>query len=65
METLNFSIKARDYDRVFIEEYSSQSAEYSNECVWLSLATRNGSMFTVLSKEQAQELIAALQQVIA
>ena len=58
MKTLDFSIKARDYDRVFLEEYSEQR-------VWLSLATRSGSMFTVLSKEQAQELIAALQQVIA
>ena len=58
MEALEFSIKARDYDRVFIEEHDGDK-------VWLSLAVRNGSMFTVLTKEQAQELIAALEEVIA
>ena len=58
MVKLNFSVKARDYDRVFVEEHNENQ-------VWLSLAVRNGSMFTVLTKEQAQELIAVLEQVIA
>jgi hypothetical protein len=52
------TIKARDYDRVFVEEHNQDQ-------VWLSLAVRNGSMFTVLTKEQAQELIDALEKVIA
>tara|TARA_R110000868_G_scaffold83160_2_gene235005 strand:+ start:1026 stop:1295 length:270 start_codon:yes stop_codon:yes gene_type:complete len=58
MDKLNFSVKARDYDRVFIEEHNGDQ-------VWLSLAVRNGSMFTVMTKEQAKELIDALQEVIA
>ena len=58
MVKLNFSVKARDYYRVFVEEHNENQ-------VWLSLAVRNGSMFTVLTKEQAQELIAVLEQVIA
>lgn len=52
------TIKARDYDRVFVEEHNEDQ-------VWLSLAVRNGSMFTVLTKEQARELIDALEKVIA
>jgi hypothetical protein len=58
MDKLNFSVKARDYDRVFIEEHNGDQ-------VWLSLAVRNGSMFTVMTKEQAKELIAVLEKVIA
>jgi hypothetical protein len=33
--------------------------------VWLHMYAANGSMFTIMTKEQAQELIAALQEVIA
>jgi hypothetical protein len=33
--------------------------------VWLSLYVKNGNVNTVMTKEQTQELIAALQQVIA
>lgn len=58
MDKLNISVKARDYDRIFIEEHDGDK-------VWLSLAVRNGSMFTVLTKEQAKELIVALEQVVA
>jgi hypothetical protein len=58
MDKLNISIKARDFDRIFVEEHDGDK-------VWLSLAARNGSMFTVMTKEQAKELIAALQQVVA
>ena len=58
MDKLEFTINARDYDRVFIDEHNGDQ-------VWLSLATRSGSMFTVMTKEQAKELIDALQEVIA
>jgi hypothetical protein len=53
-----FTINTRDNDRVFAEDFGE-------DAVWLSLATRSGSMFTVMTKEQAKELIDALQQVIA
>ena len=53
-----FTINIRDNDRVFAEDFGE-------DAVWLSLATRSGSMFTVMTKEQAKELIDALQQVIA
>jgi len=33
--------------------------------VWLHMTVANGSMYVTLTKGQAQELIAALQQVIA
>lgn len=58
MDRLEFSIKARDYDRVFVEEHDEDQ-------VWLSLAVRNGAVFTVLTKEQARELIDALEKVTA
>jgi hypothetical protein len=57
MEALEFSIKARDYDRVFVDAH--------DKGVWLSVSVQGGSVYTVLTKEQAKELIAALQQVIA
>lgn len=57
MDKLNFSVKARDYDRVFVDEH--------DDGVWLSLSVRGGSAYTVLTKEQAQELIAVLEEVIA
>ena len=58
MDRLEFTLNTRDNDRVFVDAYSE-------EAVWLSLATRGGSMFTVMTKEQAKELIDALQKVIA
>ena len=38
---------------------------FSNDSIWLSLGLHRASATVVLTKEQAQELIAALQQVIA
>ena len=35
------------------------------DAVWLTISIERGRASTVLTKEQAQELIAALQQVIA
>ena len=58
MDRLEFTINTRDNDRVFVDAYSEEG-------VWLSLATRGGSMFTMMTKEQAKELIDALQEVVA
>ena len=52
-----FSISSREGDRVFVDEH--------DDGVWLSLSVRGGSAYTVLTKEQAQELIDALEKVIA
>ena len=52
-----FSISSREGDRVFVDEH--------DDGVWLSLSVRGGSAYTVLTKEQAQELIAVLEEVIA
>lgn len=57
MTKLEFSLPSRDGDRVFVDEH--------DDGVWLSLSVRGGSAYTVMTKEQAQELIAALQQVTA
>ena len=58
MDKLEFSIKSRDGDRVFVDDHSEDG-------VWLSLSVRGGSAYTVMTKEQARELIAALEQVTA
>ena len=57
MDKLEFSIKSRNGDRVFVDEH--------DDGVWLSLSVQGGSAYTVLTKEQAKELFAALEQVIA
>ena len=38
---------------------------FSNDSIWLTLAVNRANAAVVLTKEQAQELIAALEQVIA
>lgn len=54
-----FQIKAaREDAHVFVNRYDEG-------LVWLSLYVKNGNVNTVLTKEQAKELIAALQQVTA
>ena len=54
-----FQIKAtREGAHVFVNRYDEG-------LVWLSLYVKNGNVNTVLTKEQAQELIAVLEEVIA
>ena len=54
-----FQIKATHEEaHVFVNRYDEG-------LVWLSLYIRRGNVNTVLTKEQTQELIAALQEVIA
>jgi hypothetical protein len=54
-----FQIKAaREDAHVFVNRYSENR-------VWLSLYIKGGNVNTTLTKEQAQELIAALEEVIS
>lgn len=55
MEATRISINNRD--AVIVDDHESG--------VWLHTYTSNGSMYVIMTKEQAQELIAALEQVIA
>jgi hypothetical protein len=55
MESIHVSIDSRR--RVIVDEHEGG--------VWMHLYVENGSMYVVLTKAQAQELIAALEQVIA
>jgi hypothetical protein len=55
MESIRISINSRD--ALLVDEHEGG--------VWLHMYAANGSMFTIMTKEQAKELIAALQQVIA
>jgi hydrogenase maturation factor len=51
--------------RINIDSRVALLVDDHEDGVWLHMYVANGSMFAVLSKEQAKELIAALQQVIA
>ena len=54
-----FQIKAaREEAYVFVNRYSEDR-------VWLSLYIKSGNVNTVLTKAQAQELIAVLEEVIS
>ena len=54
-----FQIKAaREDAHVFVNRYDEG-------LVWLSLYVKNAHVNTVLTKEQAKELIAALEKVVA
>jgi len=55
MEAIRIGINRRD--AVLVDEHESG--------VWLHTYTSNGSMYVIMTKEQAQELIDALEQVIA
>jgi hypothetical protein len=48
---------ANERDAILVDEHEKG--------VWLHMYVSNGSMYVTLTKEQTQELIAALQQVIA
>ena len=60
METkIQHLIRTTDADSVVIVN------TFNNDSVWVSVAVNRASAAVVMTKEQAQELIAALQQVIA
>lgn len=50
-------IRVNNRDAVIVDDHESG--------VWLHTYTSNGSMYVILTKEQAKELIAALEQVVA
>jgi hypothetical protein len=52
-----FQINAHENSHVFVNRYDKDT-------VWLSLYVKHGNVATVLTHEQAKELIAALQQVV-
>lgn len=55
--SLEFTIEAQeDGERVFADKY--------DDGVWLSIHIRRGSVSTVLTKAQAQELINALTAIV-
>ena len=60
MQDRSTYIKAIAGDAVMVDKHEETS-------VWLTISTRRGHLATVLTREQAQELIAALalQQVTA
>lgn len=46
--------------------YSSiHVSAWDNDCVWLNLQVENGGVHTVLSRENAQELMSALQHILS
>jgi len=51
--------------RINIDSRVALLVDDHEDGVWLHMYVANGSMFAVLTKEQAKELIAALEQVIA
>lgn len=55
MEAIRIHVNNRD--AVIVDDHESG--------VWLHTFTANGSMHVTLTKEQAKELIAALEQVVA
>ncbi len=55
MESIRISINSRD--ALLVDEHEGG--------VWLHMYVTNGSLYVTLTKEQARELIAALQQVAA
>lgn len=57
---MEFHIRANSDDSVFVQSYDED-----DKSVFLSLYLRRANVAVMLSREQAQELIAALQQVTA
>ena len=55
-----FHLKIDRNDSIMVNAYDKDE-----KSVWLAVYVSRASAATVLTKEQAQELIAALQQVIA
>jgi hypothetical protein len=56
---MEFSIKLKDdgYGRIFADRHDDDK-------VWMSVSGRRGSMAVIMEKEEAEQLINALQQLI-
>lgn len=57
---MEFSIKLKDADgycRIFVDKYDDDS-------VWMSVFGRRGSMAVIMEREEAKQLIDALQQLV-
>jgi hypothetical protein len=57
-EDIETTINAEDGVRVYVSEWDDGGA-------WLRLSARGGSMYTSLTREQAQELLVGLQNILA
>ena len=57
---MEFSISLKDadnYSRVFVDKYDDDK-------VWMSVYGRRGSMAVIMEREEAKQLIDALQQLV-
>ena len=59
---MEFSISLKDtgYSRIFVDDYWDEEDK-----VWMSVFGRRGSMAVVMDKGVAEQLIEALQQILA
>jgi hypothetical protein len=48
-----------------LENYGRLTASEHEEGVWLHLLHRYGTAYTVLTREQAEELVAGLQKILS
>lgn len=57
-EELEFTIDTSERnERVFVDKFD-------NDALWLSVRTRSGGMHVTMTKEQTQQLIAALSAIV-
>jgi len=59
---MEFSIALKDtgYSRIFVDEYYDEENK-----IWMSVFGRRGSMAVVMDRGEAEQLIDALQQILA
>lgn len=59
---MEFSIALKDtgYSRIFVDEYYDEGNK-----IWMSVFGRRGSMAVVMDKGEAEQLIEALQKILA
>lgn len=59
---MEFSIALKDtgYSRIFVDEYYDEGDK-----VWMSVFGRRGSMAVVMDKGETEQLIEALQKILA
>ena len=57
MSNKEFSISANEGNRVFVDAY--------DDGIWLSMTVRGGSAYTTMTREQAKEMLKALETILA
>jgi len=57
-EEIETTIYTEDQARIHVSEWDDGGA-------WISLSVRGGSAYTALTREQAQELLVGLQNILA